>query len=94
MKVSVSRSAYTLAFLGVACLAIATLRGPHGLHALSERRAQIHDMEQRNAALAQRVERKREHIRRIIRDPEPEIRERLKLVRPGEKVYILGDSAK
>jgi cell division protein FtsB len=54
-------------------------------------------MEKRNAGLALEIERKREHIRRLTDNPaeqELEIRERLKLVHPNEKVYIIGDPAK
>ena len=54
-------------------------------------------LEQRNAGLAQQIERKREHIRRLAENPaeqELEIRERLKLVHPNEKIYILGESAR
>ena len=59
-----------------------------------EKREQIKLLERRNADLAQEIERKRDHIRRLADNPaeqELEIRERLKLVRPDEKVYITGD---
>src|SRR4051812_5380575 len=97
MKASLSRFAYVIAFVLVASYAFVTLRGPKGLHALEEKRVQIRELEKRNAALAQEIERKREHIRRLNDNPaeqELEIRERLKLVHPNEKVYILGDPAK
>ncbi len=90
-------SAYVIALVLVVSYAFVTLRGPKGLHALAEKRAQIRDLEKRNAALAHDIERKREHIRRLNDNPaeqELEIRERLKLVRPNEKVYIIGDSGK
>jgi len=94
MKAPFARFGYLVAFLMVASYAIFTLRGSHGISALMEKRAQIHELEQRNASLAQQIERKREHIRRLSDNPveqELEIRERLKLVRPDEKVYITGD---
>ncbi len=97
MKGSLSRFAYAIAVLVVASYAFVSLRGPKGLSAIAEKRAQIHDMEKRNSALAQEIERKREHIRRLSENPaeqELEIRDRLKLVRPNEKVYIIGNSAK
>jgi cell division protein FtsB len=77
--------------------ALVTLRGPKGLPALYEKRAQIHEMEKRNEILGREIERKREHIRRLADNPgeqELEIRERLKLVRPNEKVYIIGEPTK
>src|SRR5438128_1302611 len=97
MKPSLSGFAYIVAVLLVASYAFVTLRGPKGLQAISEKRAQIRELEKRNASLALDIERKREHIRRLNDNPaeqELEIRERLKLVRPNEKVYIIGDPAK
>jgi hypothetical protein len=44
--------------------------------------------------LAQEVERKKEHVGRLKNNPaeqELEIRKRLKLLRPDEKSYIVGD---
>lgn len=71
-----------------------TIRGPHGIPALMQKRRQIGELEQRNAALHRQVEHKRNRIQRL-RDnqaaQEMEIRERLKLVRPGEKVFVLPD---
>ena len=97
MKASLSGIAYVIAILVVTSYAFVTLRGPKGLHALAEKREQIRELEKRNAGLAQEIERKREHIRRLNENPaeqDLEIRERLKLVRPNEKVYIIGDPAK
>jgi len=90
MKASVARFAYVLAFLMVVSYAFVTLRGPKGLHALFDKQAQIREMEKRNGDLAKEIERTREHIRRLSDNPELEIRERLKLLHPGEKVYITG----
>ena len=97
MKAPLSRFAYAVALLLVATYAYLTLHGPHGLAALSEKRAQIRELEKRNAALAQEIERKREHIRRLAENPaeqELEIRERLKLAHPNEKIYIIGEPPK
>ena len=96
MKASLSRFAYAIAVLLVASYALVTLRGPKGLHSLAEKRVEIRALEKRNAALAQEIERKREHIRRLNDNPaeqELEIRERLKLVHPNEKIYIIGSPA-
>jgi len=67
------------------------------MRALAEKEARIHELEDRNAALAKEVERKREHIRRLTENPaeqELEIRDRLKLVHPNEKVFIIGEQDK
>lgn len=86
--------------LGVVLLAsyaYVTLRGPRGIPALLEKQQQIEQLEERNTALARGIERQREHIRRLAENPaqqELEIRERLKLVHPGEKIFITGEPDK
>lgn len=97
MRLSVPKFAYGAVFLAVAGLAVFTLRGPRGIPALIEKQRQVQVLEKRNADLAQEVERKRERIRRLSESPslqELEIRQRLKLVAPRDKVYVLGDSKK
>ena len=92
MKLSRARFAYISAFLVVAGYAFFTLRGPTGVPALLEKRHQIELMEKRNALLTEEIQREREHIQRLSTNPEEqelEIRQRLKLVHPGDKVYIL-----
>jgi len=97
MRKRAARIAYLMAFLAVVSYAFVTLRGPRGLNVLFERQAHIHEMEKRNASLAADIERKRERIKRLESNPaeqELEIRDRLKLVRPDEKVYIIGQPSK
>jgi cell division protein FtsB len=97
MKKPVARIAYLIAFLAVVGYAFVTLRGPRGLQVLFDRQAQIREMEKRNSALAGEIERKRERIKRLETNPseqELEIRDRLKLVHPNEKVYIIGKPEK
>jgi cell division protein FtsB len=51
-------------------------------------------MEKRNAALARELETRRDRITRLKEsqsEQELEIRQRLKLVKPGERVFILQD---
>lgn len=94
MKPSFARFAYILAIVLVAGYALASLRGPRGVSALMEKRRQIQALEHRNAELEKEIERRRDRIQRLNSDPNEQervIQERLKLVRPGEKVYILGD---
>ena len=97
MKAPLSRLVYIMAFLTVTSYAFFTLRGPKGIPGLLERQRQIQDMEKRNTALAREIEQKREHINRLTDNPaeqEMEIRQRLKLVHPGEKIYIVGEPEK
>ena len=94
MKSSLNRLGIATAFLIVMGYAIVTLSGPKGIPALIAKRQQIEQLEKRNAMLAQQNERLREHIQRLTDNPaqqDLEIRKRLKLVRPGEKVYLLNN---
>jgi cell division protein FtsB len=89
-----TRLTWLLAAVATAAYAFVTLSGPRGIPALLEKQRQIREMEKRNAETVQKIERMRDHIKRLSRDPveqELEIRERLKLLRPGEKVYITGE---
>lgn len=95
MKISLKRLGYTAAFVAVMGYGVVTLRGPKGIPGLVAKRQQIDQLEKRNAMLAQENERLREHIQRLADNPaqqELEIRQRLKLVRPGEKVYLLNNN--
>jgi cell division protein FtsB len=86
---------WTLGVIGmsVAIYAAVTLTGPHGVHAWMEKERLIQEMQKRNASEAQQIERIKEHIKRLDDNPdeqEREIRERLKLVHPDEKIFITG----
>jgi len=97
MKAPLSRLAYIMAFFAVISYAFFTLRGPKGIPGLLEKQRQIQEMEKRNTALAREIEQKLEHIDRLTHSKaaqEMEIRQRLKLVHPGEKVYIVGEPEK
>ena len=97
MKAPLTRMAYVMTFLMVTSYAFFTLRGPKGIPGLLERQRQIQETEKRNTTLAREIEQKREHIERLTDNPaeqEKEIRQRLKLVHPGEKIYIVGEPEK
>jgi hypothetical protein len=97
MKVPIAKLAYAIAFLMVVSYAVITLRGPHGINALMAKRHEIQKMEDSNLRLHQEIERTREHIKRLEASPgdqELEIRERLKLVNPTDKVFIIGEPEK
>jgi cell division protein FtsB len=92
MKASLTRFAYLFVFLVAVMYAFFAF--PRGLHAWQDKQRQIQEMETRNAALAKAVERQKEYINRLNNNPaaqELEIRKRLKLLHPEEKLYILGD---
>jgi cell division protein FtsB len=93
MKPPLVKATYLAAILAAASYAFFTLRGPHGIPGLLEKQREIHQMEEKNAKLDQEIERMRDHIKRLESNPsdqELEVRERLKLVKPGEKVFITG----
>ena len=95
MKAPLTRFAYIIVFLVV--VAYAFVAYPKGMHSWQEKQRQIQEMEKRNTQLAQEVERKKEHVNRLKNNPaeqELEIRKRLKLLRPDEKSYIVGDEKK
>ena len=83
--------------MAVVIYAAVTLTGPHGVHALMEKQRLIQQMQKRNGIDAKINERIKEHIKRLNDNPteqELEIRERLKLVHPDEKVFITGEPDK
>ncbi len=95
MKASLNRYAYAVLFLMLASYAYITLRGPRGLRALSDKQEQVQQMERQIANRRLEIARKRDRIRRLQSSPaeqELEIRDRLKLVRPNEKIFIIGNS--
>lgn len=97
MKAPLLRLTYAIAFFIVLGYAVITLQGPRGIAAWLDKQHQIHELEKRNAGLAQEIERKREHIQRLSSAPaeqELEIRERLKLVHPKDKVFIIEPQTK
>lgn len=94
MRSSVAKICYAVAVLVAASYALITLRGPQGIPALIQKQRQIRSLEKENADLARDIETRRERIQRLREDEsaqELEIRQRLKLVRPGEKVFIIQD---
>ena len=92
MKAPLARLAYSVAVLLVAGYAVLTLLGPRGVSAFLEKQREIQALETHNAQLAKEIERKREHLNRLSANPaqqELEIRERLRLVHPRDKVFII-----
>lgn len=82
------------ALAGLAAYATIMLRGPQGLSALAEKRAQVRALEEENATLARDNDAKRRRIESLKNDrsaQELEIRKRLKLQRPGETSFVLPD---
>jgi cell division protein FtsB len=97
MKISVVRVAYTTIVLGGILYAFVELRGPNGIQGMLEKRQQVRQLEVSNEQLQREIEQKQERIKRLQSDPreqEIEIRQRLKLASPGEKIFIIDDKKK
>lgn len=97
MKPSLTKWAYALVTLAVMAYAFFTLRGPQGLPALLHKRHLIEQLEKDNAARAREVEQKRHEIEVLGEsqaEQELQVRKRLKLVKPGDKVFIFDDQSR
>jgi len=91
MKSSVIRLAYAMALVTAVVYAFYSMRGPHGVSAWTQKRQEIRELEERNATLSRENQLKREYIERLRQsqaEQELEIRRRLKLVKPNEKVFM------
>lgn len=91
------RTGYVVAFVLVLAYGFAVLRGPQGVPALLDKRREIRQLEEQNAAMAAEIERRKERIQRLQQnttEQEMEIRKQLKLLRPGETTFILPDAPK
>ena len=97
MKTAVRRIVYTVAFLLIGVYGYIALRGPQGIPALLEKRRQIRELEEQNAAMQRENTYRRERIRKLAESPseqEIEIRKKLHMLRQGETSFILPDSPK
>ncbi|MBC7924715.1 MAG: septum formation initiator family protein [Bryobacteraceae bacterium] len=95
MKELLSKSGLLLAVLAIGTYGIVALRGPNGLAALADKRTEIQRLQDTNATLATENARKRERIDLLQHDratQELEIRQKLKLMKPGETQFIVPDS--
>jgi cell division protein FtsB len=91
------RAGYIVAVALALVYGLVALRGPQGVSALLDKRQEVRQLEEQNAAKAAENERRRERIRRLEEsstEQEMEIRKQLKLLRPGETTFILPDSPK
>ena len=94
MKPSITKFAGGVALFALAAYAMIALQGTQGIPGLMEKRRLIREYEKKNADLARKIEEQRARIGRFSDSPsgqEMEIRQRLKMVKPDEKVFILQD---
>jgi cell division protein FtsB len=84
-----------IAILGCVAYAVVSLEGPNGIPALLAKRQQVAGYEAQNQQILRENSQKEERIERLENntvEQEIEIRQRLKLAKPGEKIFILDDS--
>ena len=89
------KTAYAIMVLSGVVYAFVSLEGPNGIPALLARRHQVAEFERQNQQILRENTQKEQRIERLENNPieqEMEIRQRLKLAKPGEKIYILDDS--
>jgi cell division protein FtsB len=94
MRISIVKIAYALIVLCGIVYAFVELRGPNGIPGMLDKRRLVQEYEQGNETLHREIEQKQERILRLEKDPREldiEIRQRLKLAGPGEKIYIIDD---
>jgi cell division protein FtsB len=91
MKYPAIRIGYGLALMMAVMYAFFTMRGPHGISAWMEKRQQIRQLEESNATLMRENQDRRDYIERLDNSRDEQelvIRERLKLVKPNEKMFM------
>ena len=97
MRISGIKAIYASVVLLGTVYAFIVLRGENGIPGLLAKRRQVQEYEQTNQKLIKEIEQKKDRIQRLQDNPteqEYEIRQRLKLAKPGEKIYILDDKKK
>jgi len=95
MKRPFHKIAGAAALLLIAGYAFFALQGPQGIPGLIEKRRLIQEYTKKNEELARKIEQQRARIGRFndsTSDQDLQIRQRLKLVKPNEKVFILQDA--
>jgi cell division protein FtsB len=86
---------YAIGFAIIALYGGIALRGPLGIQSLLDRRQEIRTLQEKNAAMAREVDRRRDRIRRLTEstsEQDMEIRKQLKLLKPGETSFILPEA--
>ena len=97
LSVMSRRAGYTVVVVLILVYGAVAFRGPQGIPALLDKRREIRQLEEQNAAVAAEIERRKERIQRLEQnstEQEMEIRKQLKLLRPGETTFILPDAPK
>ncbi len=95
MKRLLQQSGALILVLVAGVYGLAALRGPNGFSALAEKRLVIDRLQEQNATMVAENQYRRKRIEQLKNDrhtQELEIREKLKLTKPGETQFILPES--
>ena len=94
MRLSLGKIIFGCVLLGGATYGIAMLRSTHSLATFEEKRRQIELLERENQELHRDIASRQSHLDRLQKNPDElklEIQNKLKLVEPGSKQFILQD---
>ena len=97
MKISFVKATYAAVVLSGVAYAFIVLQGPNGIPGLLAKRREVKELEQITQKMHREIEEKQQRIQRLEQNPaeqEFEIRQRLKLAKPGEKIYIIDENKK
>ena len=97
MRNQALKAVYAVVLVAGVAYAFVELRGPSGIGALLQRRNLVNQYEIENQKLNREIQQHQDRIQRLEQNPseqEFEIRQRLKLTKPGEKIYIIEPGAK
>jgi cell division protein FtsB len=97
MKISLVKATYAATVLCGVVYAFVVLQGPNGIPGLMAKRREVRELEQITQKMHREIEEKQQRIQRLEQNPaeqEFEIRQRLKLAKPGEKIYIIDENKK
>ena len=97
MKISLVKTLYVATVVCGVIYAFIVLQGPNGIPGLMAKRREVKELEQVTQKMHREIEEKQQRIQRLEQNPaeqEFEIRQRLKLAKPGEKIYIIDEKKK
>src|SRR5215218_7103438 len=92
MRPLIQKAALILCFTALGTYAYVTYHGPHGIPALTEKRRQIVALQEENATLAANNRKLADYVEKLGKDKKTQhkkVRERLKLLQPGETQLML-----
>ena len=97
MRISFLKIFFTCVMLASGTYGVLALRNSHAIASFDQKQRQISQLEEENTALAREIETRKHHLDDIQQNPEHlklEIEDRLKVMPPGAKEFIVQDGVK